>query len=92
MNACVKHGVRFQWTLGVLFIPLSDIEIVLTELPSNVRVLGFDGFNLEGYKIYPSLEYLTEYGSGFTIAEALSDIAEWPRDKELWVETVITFK
>jgi hypothetical protein len=91
MNACVKHGVRFQWSLGVLFIPLRDIEVVLTELADRIRVHGFDGFFLEGYRICPRLDYSSVgYGEGLTAAEAVAELAFWPKDKELWLEVVIS--
>ena len=90
MNACVKHGVTFRWSLGVLYIPLRGVEVVLGELASKVRVLGFDTFRLEGYWVYPRLDYYSSYGDGIPVADALADIADWPRDMELWIEAVIT--
>jgi hypothetical protein len=90
MNACVKHGVKFHWSLGVLCIPLRDIEVVLNELPSHIRVLGFDTFKLEGYSTYARLDPISDYGHGIPVAEALAHIADWPRDMELWIEAVIT--
>ena len=38
MNACIKHRVKFTWTPGDLFIPLKDIDAVLTALLANIRV------------------------------------------------------
>jgi hypothetical protein len=90
MNACVKYGVKFRWSLGVLCIQLSDIEVVLNDLPDHIRVLGFDTFRLEGYSTCPRLDYYSEYGHGISVAEALADIADWPRDMELWIQAVIT--
>ena len=90
MNACVKHGVTFRWSLGVLFIPLKDIEVVLTDHASHIRVNGLDAFRLEGYRVYPRVDYMADFGSGIPVAEALAAVADWPQNMELWVEAVIT--
>ena len=91
MDGCWKHGVFFAWVGIFIIIERRGIEKVLNELPSQVRVLGLDVVTFEGHTIEHQTDYvLTDLGNGIAIQEALAMIADWPRDKGLWIEPTLS--
>ena len=86
--ACERHDVVYRETSGILMIELGGIDAVLTELGGNFRVLGFDT-SLDGDVVHPRLDYITDFGQGLGVQEALAAITHWPRDEGLWIEAVL---
>lgn len=87
--ACDLHGVAHRERPGVFMIDLAGIDAVLGELEGDYKVLGFDTFTLDGDWVSPRLDYMTDFGEGLGVADALAVITHWPRDAGLWVEAVI---
>ena len=71
-------------------IDLEGLHLVLNELAGDYGVLGFDSFTLREREVHPRLDYITDFGSGIPVSEALDAISGWPRD--LWIEAVLTPK
>jgi hypothetical protein len=89
MNACITHDVTFRWGMGMILIPLRDIA-VLTELPDDPRVLAIESFTIHGYGIQPDSWYLRKFiEQPLTMAEALTELASFPQDLELWINPII---
>lgn len=88
--ACLKHNVRFHETPGVLMIAFDGLGRVLNEVADDYVVLGFDSFDLEDVPwVQPRLDYITDFGEGISVAQALDAISDWPQDEALWVEAVL---
>jgi hypothetical protein len=89
MDACLQRDVTFRWGLGEILIPLRDIA-VLTELPDDLRVLAIESFTVKGYGIQPDMWYLRNFSEQpLTVAEALTELASFPQDLELWINPII---
>lgn len=88
--ACMAHGVRFHWTPGVLMVDLDGLDQVLLDVADDYLILGFETFTLDGRAVQPRLDYHSDFGDGTSVSDALAAIADWPRDLDLWVETVLT--
>lgn len=52
-------------------------------------MLGFDSFTLKGRKVYPRLDYFSDFGSGIAVNEAVAFIKDWPTDLDLFLEVVL---
>jgi hypothetical protein len=90
IDICLANLVPFLWQgPGLLLIDRAGLGSVLAELDRrNIRVLGLDGFELDGAVVHPRLDliYDADRVPGFPSPEEV--IETWPDD--VWVDVTIS--
>jgi hypothetical protein len=86
MEACFKLGVYFFWRgTGTFLISARGIQDVLREvIAQGYRVLGYEGFELDGSKIRPQLHLIYTASRRPDISDPLQIVADWP--EHVWVD------
>jgi hypothetical protein len=93
IDACLRNRVPYSWrSPGTMLIARSGAPDVLRDVSSKGhKILGFDGFELEGGFIRPRMD-LTFDQERQPGADPLDIVASWPNDpspNELWIDVVL---
>lgn len=88
VNACLSHGVQAFWqTQGTLLVEKAGIAEIMPELlAAGVKVLGFEGFEMESTDIHPRIDLIFVSGSRPDV-DPVVGIAEWADD--IWVDIAL---
>lgn len=89
IDACLRLGVPFFWQgPGTLLISRRGAPAVIADvLDSGHRVLGYEGFELNGVEIHPRLDLIYDAKRRPDILNPVDLVAQWPED--VWVDVVL---
>ena len=89
IEACLRHKIPFFWrSTGTLLISGTGIRTVLRDLSAQgSRILGLEGFELEGPVIHPRLDLIFDASRRPDIDDASAIVANWPEG--VWVDVSI---
>lgn len=81
IEACFASGAPFYWSSpGTLMIRKSELAPVLAQVVKSGRtVLGFEGFEFDGFEVHPQLHLIADFGTGSErLEDLLAAISGWP--------------
>jgi hypothetical protein len=90
IDACLRHQVPFFWrTPGTLLIAATGVVEVLRDLVAHgYRVLGYEGFDLDGAKVHPRLDLIYDAERRPDVVDPTEIVSGWPED--VWVDVALT--
>jgi hypothetical protein len=88
IEACLRLGVYFTWRgPGALLIAQPGAKGVLDDVVGKgYRVLGYDGFELDGADIHPRLDLIYDAERRPDISDPAAVVEGWP---PVWVDVVL---
>jgi hypothetical protein len=89
INACLRHGTYFFWQgPGTMLISRKGIVEVLRDMiASGYKVLGYEGFELDGADVHPRIDLIYDAERRPDITDPIEVVAQWPA--EIWVDVVL---
>src|SRR5438093_8482033 len=86
IDACLRNRVPFWWRdPGTLLISVTGIAAVRRDvLTSGWKVIGLEGFELEGSDIHPRLDLIFDSDRRPDVTDVAAVVERWPR--EIWVD------
>lgn len=89
VGSCLDTGVPFFWlSPGTLLIKKSGLASVVPKVvAAGGKILGFEGFKLDGSDVCPQLDLIVDFERRRSGAEPLEAISDWPED--IWVDVAM---
>lgn len=89
IDACLHRRIPFFWqSPGTLLISGSGVaDVVELVEAGGYRVLGFEGFELEGPSVRPRIDLIVDFAISGDRGRPADAIADWPDD--VWVDVTL---